>query len=139
MANTTGISGTDTTLAADQAYDYTDDVDLETNGNQGCQVLVETKLNFSASRTLGAPAIGGGIIVDVFASLDGAAYDTIPYRSFTIKKGEVVTKTNPFGDFKRFTFLIEGLAHFRIGLRTTGTEDTYDYRITYQLWILTNA
>lgn len=138
LAKTDAFGGSVADLAADQAYDYTGDVDLETAGNQGCQVLVETKLNFSASRSAGAPTVPGGVIIDVFASLDATLYDTIPYKSFTVQ-GSPVTLINPDGDYQRFSFLVEGLAHFRIGLRTTGTEDTFDYRITHQLWILTNA
>ena len=138
LAKTNAFGGSVADLAADQAYDYTDDVDLETDGNQGCQVLVELKLNFGTDRGLGAPAEVGTVIIDVFASLDGSLYDTIPYKSFSVK-GNVLTKANPDGDYQRFSFLIEDLAHFRIGLRTNGTEDTWDYRITYQTWILTNA
>jgi hypothetical protein len=132
------FGGTDAVLAADQAYDYTADVDLETNGYSGAQVLVEAKLNFAANRSLGAPAVPGNMIIDVFASLDGSTYDTVPYQSYTIK-GSGVTLTNPDGDFQRLSFLVEELAHFRIGVRTVGTEDTYDYRITHQTWLLTNA
>lgn len=138
LVKTPAFGGSAAVLAADQAYDNTGDVDLETAGNQGCQVLVETKLNFSTSRSAGAPATPGGVILDVFASLDATLYDTIPYKSFTVQ-GSPVTLINPDGDYQRFSFLVEGLAHFRIGLRTTGTEDTFDYRITHQLWILTNA
>ena len=138
LAATNAFGGAVADVAADQAYDYTGDVDLETSGHIGAQVLVETKLNFSTSRSAGAPATAGGLYVDVFASLDGSLYDTIPYKSFLVK-GSVKTKSNPDGDYQRFSFLVENLAHFRIGLRTTGTEDTFDYRITHQLWILTNA
>ncbi|MHC4526254.1 MAG: hypothetical protein ACYS29_00140 [Planctomycetota bacterium] len=138
LAVTNAFGGAVSDLAADQAYDYTSDVDLETNGYLGAQVFVETKLNFGTSRTLGATAVPGSIIIDVFASLDGTTYDTTPYKSFTVKGG-VRSLTNPDGDFRRFSFLIKDLAHFRIGLRTNSTTDTYDYRITYQTWILTNA
>ena len=138
LAVTDAFGGSVDDLTADQAYDYTDDVDLESAGNQGCQVLVETKLNFDTSRDRGDTFVKGGIIVDVFASLDGVLFDTIPYKSFTVN-GEELSKSNPEGVNRRFSFIVEGLAHFRIGLRTTDTQDTYDYRITYQLWILTNV
>lgn len=127
LAVTGAFGGDVAVLAADQAYDYTDDVDLATSGYQGVQVLVETKLNFNASRGVGASAVPGGIIVDVFASLDGTTYDTIPFISRTVEgRGD--------GDWRRFTMLITDLAHFRIGLKSTGTEDSYDYKISYQAW-----
>jgi hypothetical protein len=128
LAVTTEFGGAVSPLAADRAYDYTSDVDLETNGYNGAHILVETKLNFGASRSLGAPTTPNGIIVEVFASLDGTTYDTIPYVSKTVEgRGD--------GDFRRFSMIVKDVAHFRIGLRTTGTEDTYDYRITHQTWI----
>ena len=129
---TPAFGGSDAVLEADQAYDYTSDVDLETSGYQGAQVLIETKLNFSSSRGRGASAVPGAIIVDVFASLDGSLYDTIPYASYTIEG-------RPDGDFRRLSFIVNDLAHFRIGLKTSDTNDTYDYRITYQAWYTDNS
>jgi len=131
LAVTGAFGGAVAVVAADQAYDYTDDVDLETDGHQGCQVLVEAMLNYG-DRGSQDSKMPDDLIVDVFASLDGALYDTIPYKSFIVNsKRDTMTQ--------RFTFLVEELTHFRIGLRTTGTEDTFDYRITYQAWLLTNA
>jgi len=131
LAATDAFGGSVADLAADQTYDYTDDVDLETNGYEGAQVLIETMLNY-ADRERKDPQAPDDVIVDVFASLDGDLYDTIPYKGFTVKSKRD-TRT------QRFTFLVEDLTHFRIGLRTTGTHDTFDYRITYQTWLLTNA
>lgn len=131
LHETPGFGGSDAVLAADQAYEYTDDVDLETGGHIGAQVLVELMLNY-ADRTREDPQSPDDVIVDVFGSLDGTLFDTIPYKSVTVKSKRK-TRT------QRFTMLIENLAHFRLGLRTTGTNDTFDYRITHQIWLLTNA
>jgi hypothetical protein len=127
LVSTPAFGGTDSVLAADQAYDYSGDVDLETSGHQGAQVLIETKLNFNVARTLGAPSTPSTIIVDVFASLNGSTYDTIPYLHYEVKgRGD--------SDWRRFSFVVQELAHFRIGVKTDGGADTYDYRITHQRW-----
>ncbi|MCJ7497037.1 MAG: hypothetical protein MUO78_02730 [candidate division Zixibacteria bacterium] len=131
LAVTDFFGGAVADLAADQAYDYTGDVDLETHGNQGGQVLVETMLNYG-DRSQGDPVAPNDLIVDVFASLDGTVYDNVPYMHFVLSQ----ERKNPA---KQFSFIVMDLAHFRIGLKTTGTEDTFDYRITHQVWILTNA
>ena len=131
LAATGAFGGSVAVVAADRAYDYTDDVDLETNGYEGCQVIVEAMLNYG-DRGPQDSKMPDDLIVDVFASLDATLYDTIPYKSFTVKSKRD-TRT------QRFTFIVEGLAHFRIGLRTNGTEDTFDYQITHQTWLLTNA
>jgi len=132
LAKTTSFGGVTADLAADQAYDYTADVDLETAGQEGVQLLIETKLNFGEDRALGAPAIPSALIVDVFASLDGTLYDTIPFMTRRIEY-------KPHEDWQRFTMIVKDVAHFRIGLKTTNTEDTYGYKITHQRWNLDNS
>jgi hypothetical protein len=127
LAKTAKFGGSDAVVAADREYDYTSDVDLETAGYQGAQVLVEMELNFGARVVIGAPAVPNDLIVDVFASLDGTIYDTIPYKSFNIKAS--VERNRQI-----FSFIVLELAHFRIGLKVDGKDDTYDYRITYQPW-----
>ena len=131
LAVTNAFGGSVADLAADQAYDYTDDVDLETNGYEGAQVLVEIRLTYG-DRARKDPQTPDDVLVDVFASLDGSLYDTIPYKS-EIVKSRRDTRT------QRFTMVIEDLTHFRIGLKTNGTNDTFDYRITYQTWLIDNS
>jgi hypothetical protein len=128
LHNSPAFGGTDAVLAADREYDYTSNVDLETAGQNGAQVLVEAKLNFAAARGLGSPAIADSLVIDVFASLDGTTYDTIPLQSYTIAgRGD--------GDFRTMTINVKDVAHFRLGLKTSGTSDTWDYRITHQRYI----
>ncbi|MHC4435708.1 MAG: hypothetical protein ACYTBS_28180 [Planctomycetota bacterium] len=87
---------------------------------------------YETTRGLGTPAIPDDLIVDVFASLDGSTYDSIPFKHYRIKS-DVET------DWQVFSIIVKDVAHFRLGLKTTGTTDTFDYRITHQRWILTNA
>ena len=123
LHSTPAYGGTGAVLAADQQYDLTADVDLETAGQNGAQVLVEAKRTFT-------PSIGGqpanGLIVDVFASLDGSVYDTRPFASHRIEMRD---------DIEQASFTVANLAHFRLGVKTTGTSGTFDYRITHQRYI----
>jgi hypothetical protein len=119
------FGGTDAVLAADREYDYTADVDLETSGHRGAQVLLEAKLNFGANRGLGATAVPNDLVLDVFASLDGTTYDTVPLQSLTLK-------SRADQDAQTVSLVVKDVAHFRIGVKTTGTEDTFDYRLTHQ-------
>ena len=132
LAETAKFGGSAVVVAADGKYDYTGDVDLETAGQEGAQLLIETKLNFAASRTAGAPAAPSDLIVDVFASLDATTYDTVPFMRRLLK-------ARSDGDWQRFTLIVKDVAHFRIGLRVAGGADTYDYQITHQRWNLSNA
>jgi hypothetical protein len=85
LMRTAVYGGSDAVVAADREYDYSGDVDLESAGQEGAHVLVEMKLNFAATRGLGTPAIPDDLIVDVFASLDGSTYDSIPFKHYRIK------------------------------------------------------
>jgi len=120
LHQTVNYGGSAAVLAADGDYDYSSDVDLESAGNQGAQVLVE----FTGNNDI------DDLIVDVFASLDGTTYDTEPFISRTIKNK---------GKRQAISFLVEGLAHFRLGLRSFSTNTSFKYQITQQIWILTNA
>jgi hypothetical protein len=112
--------GTDAVIAADQAYDYTADVDLETAGNQGAQVQVEWKGSDDKDN----------LIVSVFGSDDGTLFDSVPYQHYEL---------NNDGKPGQFTFLVLDLSHFRVGLKSSNTNTTFEYTVTDRKWILTNA
>lgn len=120
LAKTNAYGGAVADLAADQKYDYTDDVDLETSGQFGAHVTIAYQ---------GSDA-KDDLIVDVFASLDGSAYDTEPFMHMRLKND---------GSPRQQSILVKDVAHFKIGLKTTGTDTTFDYSITHQRWILTDA
>ena len=116
LHKTAAYGGTDAALAADQQYDYTADVDLETAGQNGAQVTIQYRGSTAAD----------DLIVDVFASLDGTTFDTEP----------VLSKTLPNNGTPRIaTLVIPGLAHFRIGVKSSGTGSTFEYEITHQRFI----
>lgn len=113
QAETNGYGGAVADLAADQAYDYTSDIDLETNGYYGVWVTVE----YDSSGTT------DDIVISYFGSYDGTNFDDIELYSFTAD--------NNGGADTQVTFLLNPCPpHGRIGLKTTGTNDTFDYQIT---------
>ena len=119
LGETAAYGGTTAVIAADQKFDYATTVDLRTSGNQGAQVEIEFRGSNSKNN----------LIVQVFASLAGTLFDSEPYQAYEIKNT---------GKPQQFSFLVEGLAFFRVGLKSSGTDTTFEYEITQQKWILTN-
>jgi len=112
-AETNGYGGAVADLAADQAYDYTSDIDLETNGYYGMWLTLE---HDSSGTT-------DDIIISYFASYDGTNFDDVELWSVTVDSD---------GSDDQITFLMcPAPPHGRVGVKTTGTTDTFDYQITY--------
>ena len=110
-----GSAGSWTTLSG-TTEEYSSDVDLETGGYEGAHIVVE--VDFDASPT-------DDVIVNVYGSLDGSNYDKVPVSSFRLDKG-----TDP----TQVSFLVTGLAHFRLGFKQTGATNSHDVRAHYQAW-----
>ena len=114
---TNGYSGGTSDLAADQAYDYSADIDLETDGYEGALVFLE---HDSAGTT-------DDIVLSIFPSIDGSDFADNPIYSqqFTATSG---------ADTGEAPVVVKDLSHFRVGVKTTGTTDTFDYRIRWDAW-----
>ncbi len=103
----------DTTVAADSAYDYTSNIDLETNGYYGTWVTVEYTINGTAD----------DMVVSYFASFDGSAWDTIPLYSFTMANND--------SGSDQVTFLLYPCpSNGRIGVKGDTGTDTIDVVVT---------
>ena len=120
LAITDFYGGSVAGLAADQKYDYTADIDLETAGQEGAHVTIGFKGSNSTN----------DLVVDVFASLDGTTYDTEPFMHLLLSND---------GSPRQQSIIVNDVAHFRLGLKSTGTDTTFDYSVTHQRWLLTNA
>lgn len=120
LLKTAAYGGSAAVVAADQKYDYTANVDLATAGNQGAHVEVGYRGNNDKD----------DIVVSVFASHDGSAFDTEPHAQYILKND---------GKHRQKGFLVLDLAHFRIGLKSTGTNTTFEHIVTQRKWILTDA
>ena len=113
LAETNGYGGAVPDLAADGAYDYTSDIDLETNGYFGMWLTLE---HDSSGTT-------DDIVISYFASYDGTNFDDVEFWSVTVDSD---------GSDDQITFQTwPAPPHGRIGVKTTGTTDTFDYQITY--------
>ncbi|OHB77103.1 MAG: hypothetical protein A2Z25_11870 [Planctomycetes bacterium RBG_16_55_9] len=95
---------------------YSSDVDMETNGYEGAHVTVE--INYDASPT-------NEVHIKLYGSLDGANYDDTPIWEIQGDKSI---------DPQQLSFLVKDLAHFRIGVKQTGSTDSHDVRAYVQCW-----
>ncbi len=117
LAYTNSYGGGVADLAADGAYDYTGDVDLETDGYEAANVTLE----FDSSGTT------DNIILGLFGSLDGSDFDDVALweMEFDATSGNDLQVSIPG---------IRDLSHFRFGVKTNGTTNTFDYRIKWDAW-----
>ena len=113
IAQTDGYGGATPDLALDQAYDYTADIDLETNGYWGMWLTLE---HDSAGTT-------DSIVISYFASYDGTNFDDVPLWSVTC---DATSGANTQVTFQMFP----APPHGRVGVKTVGTTDTFDYQLT---------
>lgn len=95
---------------------FSSDVNLETNGYEGVHLIIE--INYDASPT-------DEIIINLYGSLDGSNYDDTPIWSM---RGDKLV------DPQQISFIIKDLAHFRIGVRQTGSTNSHDVRAYQQSW-----
>jgi hypothetical protein len=117
LAATNSYSGAVADLANDSAYDYTDDVDLESIGSRGMAVTLE----YDSSGTT------DNIVFSIFGSLDGTNFDDTELYSMTC--------TATSGADTQISFQLPSCPpHLRFGVKTTGTTNTFDYRIVYRLF-----
>jgi len=114
-AATDGYSGGTSDLAADQAYDYTSDVDMETNGYFGIWIWLE---HDSSGTT-------DDIIFAYFSSPDGTDFDDVAVF------GPIQVDSDGSDDQIGW-YIANPPPHGRFGVKTSGTTDTYDYRIRYR-------
>jgi hypothetical protein len=95
---------------------FSSDVDLESNGYEGAHLVVE--INYDASPT-------DEVEISLYGSLDGSNYDDTPLWTIQGDSG-----TDP----QQLSFIVKDLAHFRIGVKQTGSTDSHDVRAYVQCW-----
>ena len=114
---TNGYSGGDADLAADQAWDFSGNIDLETNGYEGALIYLE---HDSSGTT-------DNIILGIFPSVDGTDRADTPIL-------EIEFDATGGGDTQEYSVIVRDLQHFEVGVKTSGTTDTFDYRIRWDAW-----
>jgi len=95
---------------------FSSDVDLESNGYEGAHLIVE--IDYDASPT-------DEVEISLYGSLDGSNYDDTPLWTIQGDSG-----TDP----QQLSFIVRDLAHFRIGVKQTGSTDSHDVRAYVQSW-----
>ena len=98
---------------------FSSDVDLETNGYEGAHVIVEMAYDDTPTDE---------VEIALYGSLDGTNYDDTPIWSM---QGDKTV------DPQQLSFIIKDLAHFRIGVKQTGSTVSHDVRAYVQPWIYT--
>lgn len=114
---TDGYGGTDADLAADGAWDFSGDIDLETDGYEAALVYLE---HDSAGTT-------DNIILGIFPSVDGTDRADNPIF-------EIEFDATSGTDMQEAAIVVNDLQHFEVGVKTSGTTDTFDYRIRWDAW-----
>lgn len=111
---TDGYSGGQGDLAADNAYDFGADIDLETDGFYGMMITLE---HDSSGTT-------DDIVIVYAASYDGTNYDDVYLF-------EILCDASSGADLQQSWMVFPAPPHGKIGVKTINTTtDTFDYRIT---------
>jgi len=117
IAETNGYGGAVADLAADEAWDLTSDIDLETAGYMGAIIYLE----FDSAGTT------DNIILGIFPSYDGTNYADTALL-------EIEYDDNGGADTQAPGIWMREQQHFKVGVKTSGTTDTFDYQITWDAW-----
>lgn len=111
---TDGYGGGAADLAADNAYDFGADIDLETNGYYGMWITLE---HDSSGTT-------DDIVIGYFGSYDGTNFDDVALF-------EIRCDASSGADLQQAWGVFPAPPHGKIGVKTIGsTTDTFDYQIT---------
>ena len=95
---------------------FSSDVDLETNGYEGAQLIVE--IDYDSSPT-------DQVKIKLYGSLDGSNYDDTPVWEIQGDKSV---------DPQQLSFIIKDLAHFKIGIQQTGSTNSHNVRAYVRCW-----
>jgi len=95
---------------------FSSDVDLRTNGYEGAHLVVE--IDYDASPT-------DEVKIRLYGSLDGSNYDDTPVWEMQGDKSV---------DPQQLSFIVKDLAHFRLGVRQTGSTDSHNVRAYVRAW-----
>lgn len=115
LAQTLGYGGVANT-ASTTSNVYTGDIDLETNGYYGMWI------------TIAASATGAtdDLVISYYASYDGTNFDSVGNEFWSVTTD---AQTTP-GSQTTFQ-MFPAPPHGRIGLKSSGANDTFDYQIIY--------
>jgi len=95
---------------------YSSNVDMVTNGYEGAHVIVE--MDYDATPT-------DEVDISFYGSLDGSNYDDTPL--WNVRGDKSV-------DPQQLSFIIKDVAHFRLGVKQTGTTDSHNVRVYVRTW-----
>jgi len=95
---------------------FSSNVDMVTNGYEGAHVIVE--MDYDATPT-------DEVEISIYGSLDGTNYDDTPLWSMQGDKSV---------DPQQLSCIVRDVAHFRIGVKQTGSTDSHNVRAYVRTW-----
>ncbi len=95
---------------------FSSNVDLSANGYEGAHLIVETDYDTSPT---------DNVTISIYGSLDGVNYDDTPLWSVQGDKAV---------DPQQLSFIVRDLAHFRVGVKQTGSTDSHNVRAYIKSW-----
>jgi hypothetical protein len=114
--SSTHYGGSDGDVAGTQLY--TNDIDLETDGHEGVQILINGYPNGATDE----------LYLYIYASLDGTNFDTVPMYSQAMPNNGASTEV-------LLTILLAPAPlHLRIGMIRSGSTDSWAVEIIHQRW-----
>jgi len=112
-------SGDTSVLAEDQTYDW-NDVGIDVTGAFGIHVVLDYNSVDSNE--------ADDFIFGMQTSIDGTNWDTIPAYEITIPASDYTTTQK-----QSFGFDVTNFSWVNFGVKSGGTDDTFDYKIAYRL------
>lgn len=116
LFSTDFYGGSDPDIANDGEWDFTNNIDFETDGYEGGTISIE----YDASGTTDDFEVG------VFPSLDGTNFDDLPKTIYHF--------SNNGGVDTQVAIKVLDWPNLRLGMRTAGTTNSFDARIIHKRW-----
>lgn len=95
---------------------FSDDVDMASEGYEAAHVIVE--IDYDTSPT-------DEVSISLYGSLDGENFDDVPI--WTVSGDKSI-------DPLQLSFVVEDVAHFRLGFKQTGSTDSHNVRAYVRQW-----
>jgi len=95
---------------------FSSNVDMVTNGYEGAHVIME--MDYDDTPT-------DEVEISIYGSLDGTNYDDTPLWNIEGDKSV---------DPQQLSLIVRDVAHFRIGVKQTGSTDSHNVRAYVRTW-----
>lgn len=102
--------------AASNSELFSVNFDLETNGYEGTHIFINMTCGSSTDNC----------IISAYGSLDQSTYDSVAFWAQQFDNTDTASA--------RASIIIRDMLNFRLGFKSVGATDTWDFDIDYQSW-----